>query len=87
NTISYTPNTLLFRVRKLGLRYTPEDQTLYAHLGMGEVPMAFNLKSFRLDYVYVAPGGGVLVNPPGYNYSNPTGSPRALSSRGEWITA
>ncbi|MGQ9754201.1 MAG: PulJ/GspJ family protein [Thermaceae bacterium] len=82
NTISYTPNTLLFRVRKLGLRYTPEDQTLYAHLGMGEVPMAFNLKSFRLDYVYVAPGGGVLVNPPGYDYSNPTGSPPGTVQQG-----
>ncbi|MGQ9735672.1 MAG: PulJ/GspJ family protein [Thermaceae bacterium] len=95
NTISYTPNTLLFRVRRLGLRYEPKDQTLfyalprkvYATPNIREVPMAFNIKAFKLDYVYVAPGGRVLVNPPGYDYSNPTGTPPGTVQQGGWITA
>ncbi|RTG96196.1 prepilin-like protein [Thermus scotoductus] len=64
NTITYTPNTLLFRVRTLGLRYNPETKVLEAGVGTGSpVPLAFDLSRFRVDYIYEATRGDVLVNP------------------------
>lgn len=53
NTIDYTPNTLLFKVRSVGLSYDPTTKTLYQREGSGAaVPLAFDLSSFRIDYVY-----------------------------------
>ncbi|MDM7325109.1 MAG: prepilin-type N-terminal cleavage/methylation domain-containing protein [Thermus sp.] len=76
NTITYTPNTILLRVRTLGLRYDPKDRLLlYRENAANPIPMAFNLTRFRIDYVYEAASGVVLTNPDGYNYQNPTGTP------------
>jgi len=75
NTIDYTPNTLLFRARTLGFRFDPQAGTLFARYGTGgEVPVAFNLTNFQIDYVYE--GSGTLkINPPVYAWKNPQGSP------------
>ncbi|GLV47759.1 prepilin-like protein [Thermus sp. LT1-2-5] len=76
NTIDYTPNTLLFRVRTLGFRYDSNTKELVYREGSGgEVPVAFNLTRFAIGYVYEAGQADVLVNPQGYNYANPTGTP------------
>lgn len=76
NTIDYTPNTLLFRVRTLGFRYNPNTKELVYRDGSGgEIPVAFSLSRFAIRYVYEAGQGDVLVNPGGYSYANPTGTP------------
>lgn len=76
NTIDYTPNTLLFRVRTLGFRYDPQTkQLVYREGAGGEVPMAFDLSDFRIGYVYEAASQDVLTDPPEYAYDQPTGAP------------
>ncbi|KGQ22989.2 PulJ/GspJ family protein [Thermus filiformis] len=76
NTIDYTPNTLLFRVRALGFRFDPSTGDLLQREGAGgEVPLAFGLRRFRVDYVYESPSGNVWTNPSVYPFSNPTGAP------------
>jgi prepilin-type N-terminal cleavage/methylation domain-containing protein len=57
NTIDYTPNTLLFRIENLGLRHDAATRTLYQRSTAGEVPLAFDISGFRIDYVYEGPGG------------------------------
>lgn len=58
NTIDYTPNTLLFAVDAIGFRFDPADGTLYQRASDGtELPLAFGLSTFRLEYVYEEPDG------------------------------
>ncbi|MBS3966124.1 MAG: prepilin-type N-terminal cleavage/methylation domain-containing protein [Truepera sp.] len=57
NTIDYTPNTLLFRIDSLGLRYDAATRTLWQRRGATEVPLAFDISDFRLEYVYQDPAG------------------------------
>lgn len=73
NTIDFTPNTLLFRIDSLGLRYDATTRTLYQRSGATEVPLAFDISDFRLDYVYQGPGGitELRASPP----LSPSGQP------------
>ncbi|SDE57693.1 prepilin-type N-terminal cleavage/methylation domain-containing protein [Thermus arciformis] len=85
NTIDYTPNTLLFRVRTLGFRYDPIGRQLVYREGRGdevdEVPVAFDLDRFELHYVYEAAFGDTVTDPsgdnytPSYDFTNPTSAP------------
>lgn len=76
NTIDYTPNTLLFRIRTLGFKYDPATRELLYKEGAGDpLPVAFDLDRFRIDFVYEAGNQDVLVNPTGYDYANPSGVP------------
>lgn len=82
NTIDYTPNTLLFRVRTLGFRYDPLGRQLVYREGAGaEVPVAFDLDRFELHYVYEAAFGDAATDPsgssytPSYDFTNPAGAP------------
>jgi prepilin-type N-terminal cleavage/methylation domain-containing protein len=54
NAIEYTPGTtLLFKVRSFGLRYDDASKELRATDGpTPEQPLAYNIKSFTIDYVY-----------------------------------
>ncbi len=53
NTIDFTPNTLMFKVRTIGFQYDPSTQTLFHHVGSANsVPLAFDISDFRIDYVY-----------------------------------
>jgi hypothetical protein len=63
NTINFTTGTtMLFRVRTLGLAFTPADATLYQQEGSGNaVPLAFDLTDLRLEYVYSTPDGSPLT--------------------------
>jgi type II secretory pathway pseudopilin PulG len=63
NTIAYTgPRTMSMRSRSVGFRYDPADKTLYMTEGSGpEVPVAFDLASVVIQYVYVTDGGATLV--------------------------
>jgi prepilin-type N-terminal cleavage/methylation domain-containing protein len=62
NTIDYTPNTLLFQVRTIGFRFDPDSGTLYSReSGGSEVPLAFDLERFDLEYVYLADDGTLTV--------------------------
>lgn len=72
NTIPYTPNTLLFKVQPLGFRYDGNSKELRTTIGdSGEIPLAFDLSGFRIDYVYEAARRDVVLNPGGYDYTNP----------------
>lgn len=52
NTIDFTTNTLIMKVRSVGLTLGA-DGSLYQREGSGdELPMAFDLDGLRLDYVY-----------------------------------
>lgn len=76
NTIDYTPNTLLFRVRTLGFKYDPQTKELvYREGASSEIPVAFDLAGFRIGYVYEGASWDVLTDPPGYTYDQPTGAP------------
>lgn len=84
NTIAYTPNTLLFRVRTLGFRYDSQARELLYREGNGtEMPVAFDLSDFQIGYVYEATPQDVLTDPPGYPYEQPTGSPPRQVVQGE----
>jgi len=73
NTIPYTINTLVFPVRPMGIRYDANNKTLFANYGAGEVPYAFNITEFQIDYVYLDnDSGNTVINPSGYN---PSGRP------------
>jgi prepilin-type N-terminal cleavage/methylation domain-containing protein len=62
NTIGYAGGTLLFQVQTLGFRYDTASGTLFQQLGnAGEVPVAFDLDTFRLDYVYTRDSDGQPV--------------------------
>lgn len=59
NTIEYTPNTLLFKVRTIGLQFDATDSTIYQREGSSQaLPLAFDLSEFRIDYVYVDKADG-----------------------------
>jgi prepilin-type N-terminal cleavage/methylation domain-containing protein len=73
NTIDYTLNTLLFRIDSLGLRYDAATRTLYQRSSAGEVPLAFDISDFRIDYVYEGPGGITEVR--SSPYLSPAGQP------------
>ena len=54
NTIDYTANTLLFKVRTVGYEYNADSNTLYSKEGNGaQRPMAFNLGNFQIEYIYM----------------------------------
>jgi prepilin-type N-terminal cleavage/methylation domain-containing protein len=58
NTIDYTPNTLVFKVKTLGLEYDAASRTLFQREGGGaRLPVAFDLAALRIQYVYRDQGG------------------------------
>lgn len=63
NTIAYELNNmLLFEVSTIGLRYDADEQmVMLAEAGGDEVPFAFGLNEFRIEYVYRDEDGGVEV--------------------------
>ena len=88
NTIDYTPNTLLFRVRTLGFRFDPTTRRLVYREGregggeeVKEVPVAFDMERFEIHYVYEGAFGDTVTDPPGgaftpgYDFARPTGAP------------
>lgn len=94
NTIDYTPNTLLFRVRTLGFRFDPTTRRLVYREGregggeeVKEVPVAFDMERFEIHYVYEGAFGDTVTDPPGgaftpgYDFARPTGAPRTRSRR------
>ena len=82
NTIDYTPNTLLFRVRTLGFRFDPTTRRLVYREGGGEeVPVAFDMERFAIHYAYERAFGDTVTEPPGgaftpaHAFARPTGAP------------
>jgi prepilin-type N-terminal cleavage/methylation domain-containing protein len=65
NTIEYTPNTLLFKVRTFAVRHDLNSKTLFARENGLEQTLAWNISEFRIDYVYEK-GGVTKINEPGY---------------------
>jgi prepilin-type N-terminal cleavage/methylation domain-containing protein len=65
NTIAYTPNTLLFKVRTFAVRHDPTNNILFAREGGAEQTLAWNISDFRIDYVYQK-GAVTDINPVGY---------------------
>jgi type II secretory pathway pseudopilin PulG len=57
---------LMFQVRTLGYRYDAASKTLYASENGAEQPVAFNINSFRIDYVYSDASGDIKLNPSGF---------------------
>jgi prepilin-type N-terminal cleavage/methylation domain-containing protein len=67
NTIPYTPNTMLFKVRTFAVRHDPATNTLFARDGGVEQTLAWNISDFRIDYVYSNNDGtNTQINPTGY---------------------
>jgi prepilin-type N-terminal cleavage/methylation domain-containing protein len=63
NTIPYTPNTLLFKVRTFAVRHDLASKTLFAREGGVEQTLAWNITNFRIDYVYQNVAGSTEINP------------------------
>lgn len=63
NTIPYVDTrTMTMRSRSVGFRFDPSTGTLYTKIGSGpEVPMAFDLGSVQLEYVYETDSGATVV--------------------------
>lgn len=81
NTIPYKPGMLLFEIETMGLRYdqTTERIQLETGAGGGEVPYAFGVSDFRIDYVYTsstAPEPTVVRSSPHRSGGQPTRSYR-----------
>ncbi|WP_027892946.1 PulJ/GspJ family protein [Calidithermus chliarophilus] len=58
NPLAYAPTgTLVFRIRAMGIRYDPDQDTLYTREGGTEQAMAFDITNFRIDYVYTSSSG------------------------------
>ncbi len=68
NTIDYTSNTLLFEVSVMGLRHDSGRQELVLYENGQELPFAFDISKFTIDYIYQDPTTNTeAVNPTGYN--------------------
>jgi type II secretory pathway pseudopilin PulG len=65
-SLSLTDKPLMFQVRILGYRYDAASKTLYASENGTEQPLAFNINSFRIDYVYSNASGNIKLNPSGF---------------------
>lgn len=62
NTIDYTENTLLFSVQSVGFSYVDTSQTLFQRSGSAAaVPLAFDLSTFRIDYIYQQDDGTIYT--------------------------
>lgn len=58
-------NTLLFRVKTMGLRYDAAQETLYqTEGGEDELALAFSLTGVDITYIYLDPATGVLYSLP-----------------------
>ena len=62
NMIDYTPNTLLFSITTLGLKYDQETNRLNQKTAANdnETPLAFDISDFRLEYVYQSDNGALI---------------------------
>ena len=62
NTIAYTAGrTVMMQARPVGYRFDASSGTLFMTEGSGpEVPVAFNLGSVKIEYVYVTDGGSTI---------------------------
>jgi prepilin-type N-terminal cleavage/methylation domain-containing protein len=65
NTIEYTPNTLLFKVRTFAVRHDLTSKTLFARENGLEQTLAWNISEFKIDYVYEQ-GSVTKIDEPGY---------------------
>lgn len=84
NTIAYEPNNmLLFEINTVGLRYDSEEQTIMLRESGGdEVPFAFGLSEFRIEYIYSLQDGDMSVRNAPYMGAN--GAPvRTYNDAGE----
>lgn len=69
-SIPYTQNTRLFRVSALGMRYDPDDRTLYqVELApdtgeIVEIPVAFDLTDTSFRYEYQSPSSVQILDSP-----------------------
>lgn len=63
NAIAYALNsTLMFEVETVGLRHDESEQAIFTTIqGNREVPFAFGISDFRIDYVYTSPTGELRV--------------------------
>lgn len=61
--MAHTVNTLLFEVSALGVRFDPSTSEMYLREGLGgdELPYAFGISDFRIDYVYATVGADPIV--------------------------
>ena len=59
--VSYTPNTLLFKVRSIGFNYNPITKTLnYKIAGMPQEPVAHDIANFKISYIYEKNDGSTI---------------------------
>lgn len=63
NTIPYSLNsTLIFEIETVGMRYDAgEEAIMTTNSGGGEVPFAFGISDFRIEYVYTSPDADMRV--------------------------
>ena len=62
NTINFTSNTLLFKVRPVGFQFDAANGTLYEWQdGADRLPLAFDLKDLQLSYIYQRDDGTTVT--------------------------
>jgi hypothetical protein len=86
NTIAYTPaRTMTMRSRSVGFRYDPATKTLYmTEGGNPEIPVAFDLSSVKIEYVYATDSGATVVR--STPLSDGTGPVRRGTLNGQNVT-
>lgn len=77
NTIGYTTNTLLFKVRSQGYSYDNTNKTLLSREGNAAAQtVAFQINGFNVDYIYQRTNTTQeFTNPPGYRGVSGTDPP------------
>lgn len=68
NTITYTPNTILFgNLNTIGISYDADSKTLFRQTNSGTpVPLAYDISKFQVEYVYKNQTGGFVIEPTPY---------------------
>ena len=64
--VSYTPNSLLYKVKSIGYNYNPITKTLnYKIANQAQQPVAFDISNFQISYIYLkADGTTITLNSP-----------------------
>jgi len=60
--VSYTPNSLLYKVKSIGYNYNPITKTLnYKIANQAQQPVAFDISNFQISYIYSKSDGTTIT--------------------------
>lgn len=86
NPFPVTSDTLMFKVRTIGFRYDDAQQKLFQRVGSGgELPLAFGMNQFDIDYIYQKNDGSYVQRTDPYLDADPQPDRTGLDSEGNLL--